>query len=410
MQTNGHWTDFIDDWMLLTEGLPTPRQFRLWSAIAIVSAALERRVWFRTTQRMSLCNVFVLLTARAGIGKGIVQEARDLMVDCIEPGTEKAAFHVAGHSITRAALIDQLMRASSTIITQSGSETYHSLSIMMEEFGVLLPSYEQSIIADINYLWNGPADFIEERRTRRPPMMRVPRPSISILGGATPAYLGATFPEEAWTTGFARRIFLIYGGETPYFDLFSSINEPPGVREGLLKKLGVMRKIYGCAEWSDGAVEMLKAFHRSGGEPRPTHSKLEIYTQSRTNLHLPKLSVISAIARTGALLVEKRDVERGKDWLLAAESDMPSIFMEIKGKNDMAVLEELHIAAMKEYIRGKKPIAGRFLTEFVSARVPSWGVEKIIALAERGGWIDRVSGTQDLYIPRARGVGDRRME
>lgn len=61
--------DWLEAFIELTEGLPTPPLFRLWSGITTLSAVLERKVWLPTMRQILFPNIFTLLVGPPGSGK-----------------------------------------------------------------------------------------------------------------------------------------------------------------------------------------------------------------------------------------------------------------------------------------------------------------------------------------------------
>lgn len=405
------WSDFIEDFMLLTEDAMSPIQFRLWTAIGMVAGALERRVWVKATRSQTFPNLYTLLTAAPGVGKQVILLARDLMTATVETGTKLKAFRVSPDNMTKAALIDTLAKAKNTRLLPKGTITYHSLQIIAEEFQVLLPTYDTEYISTLNSVFNNPdLPFSEARRHGPVREISIDLPQINILAGVQPSYFVSTFPEEAWTTGFARRIIMIYAAETPFQELFQAESDPNElVKARLLLALSHFSSMWGQMEWEPAAISKLATWHRekakgqpSSGPPTPEHSKLTHYNNSRS-MFVMKLSMVSAAARTGGLLISEFDVLRAMTWLGAAEARMPDVFREMIGKSDTAVIDELHYFVTQAWARGKqKPVPGRLLINFLRQRVPSEKVEKILLTADRAGIVVRIAGTEDSWIPKPR--------
>jgi hypothetical protein len=395
------WSDFITDFMSLTEAAISPRIFRQWAAISLVAGSLERRVWVKTGPRIAYPNLYVLLVAPPGVGKYIIEEVRQLWVDVKEPGTRLRQFHVAPDNMTNASLMDTLAKSKTLRILPKGAAySYHSLLVAAEEFQVLLPSYDQQFIASLNSIYNNKPLHSESRRTGTVKELEIENPQLNILGGAQPAYFASTFPEEAWATGLARRIIMIYSAETPEFDLFYEPPVPEDARGLLLKKLAHLGGLYGQLQWEEDAAQHIAKWHSAGGPPAPEHSKLVHYVRART-LHALKLASVSAVARTGKLVIGLPDVKRAIAWLLEAEETMPDIFRAMIGRSDTQVIEELHFFLTSMWVKEKqKPQDGGVLRRFLLARVPHEKVETLIGAAERANIIARVGGTQDSWIPK----------
>lgn len=405
-------TDFIDLFMEHTKGASSPDIFRLWSGISMVAGALERRVWIKIGPRHSYPNLYVLLVAPPGVGKFIIEEVRDLWKSTMQPGVQIPAFHVAPNSMTKASLIDAL--AESTIVhtpKEAKPFKYHSLLIAAEEFSVLLPSYDMEYIGTLNGIWSNPSEHEETRRHGPKRETKIENPTLNMLGGAQPTWLASLFPEEAWGTGLARRLFMVYSTDTPHRGLFYEPEIDPNTRRDLLLRLGEFSRLYGQMKWEPEANEMLAKWYDSGspnmgGNPVPQHTKLQHYNKSRGYFSI-KLSIIAACSRSNEMIIRAEDVDRALGWMLQAERYMPDIFRAMLGKSDRDVIDEMHTYVMGKFGKDRNPVAVEDIRRFMLERVPHDKVEGIIQSAERANLIARVAGTGTdekpaQYVPKAR--------
>lgn len=389
--------------MSLTEGIITPPLFRLWAGITCISGALERRVWAKTGPGVVYPNLYTLLVAPPGVGKFVIETVRELWQDSQEPGTRLPAFHVASDSVTNASMMDELNKSKDIMIVPAGPPLiFHSLLIASEEFQVLLPGYDNQFIASLNSIYNNKSLHREARRTGSVKELNIENPNLTILAGAQPSYFASTFPDEAWSTGFCRRIIMIFSSESPLRSVFFSPGDMLGLRAQLLKRLGTMSAMYGPMLWEQAAVKCLDDWHLAEGPPRPSHSKLTHYNRSRT-VFVIKLAIISAISRHGQMRIDHFDIERAMEWLIEAEKLMPDIFREMIGKSDRQIMEELHLYMTKIWIsQGKKGhITSQQIYDFLTHRVPSDKVEKLFMAADKAGFFARVGGSSDLFVPKA---------
>ncbi len=393
--------DFIAEFLAYTEGTSSPDIFRQWSAISMLAGALERRVWIKTGRGLAFPNLYTLLVAPPGVGKFIIETVRELWTASCQPGTKIPAYRVAPDSMTKASLMDTLVKAKNIFLAPSGPPLIsHSLLVAAEEFSVLMPTYDMEYIGSLNSIWCNKDLHEESRRTGSVRELKIEFPCLNILGGVQPSFLASTFPEEAWASGLARRLIMVYSSEAPYKELFYENTESAEIRGRLLARLTKLSTAYGQLGWTREAAEAIADWDRVGGPPVPQHSKLAHYNRSRTQLVL-KLIIISVLARTPKLLIELVDVRRAIAWLVDAERLMPDIFREMIGKSDSQLLEELHLYAHSTYIKsGKKPIYGQSLWRFLGERAPSEKIERLIMVAERSNMIARVAGADDMWIPR----------
>ena len=390
--------------MGFTEGALSTDIFRLWAGISLVGGALERRVWAEAGDYTTFPNLYVLLVAPPGVGKYIIETTRQLWSETLEPGTRAKAFHVAPDSMTKASLMDSLVKAKTTRLTPAGPPaTYHSLLVAAEEFSVLLPAYDMEYIGSLNSIWTNKALHEESRRTGTVRELSIENPQLNILGGAAPAWLSTIFPEDAWNTGFGRRVIMIYSSETPVKDIFLKTPNRQAIRQTLLKKLASFSALYGPAKWQPEAVDALRAWNLAGRGPEPTHSKLVHYKSSRLQLIL-KLCIISGVSRTGQLVMGLEDVRRAQYWLFEAEALMPDIFRAMMGRSDKQIIDELYLYTMATWARDKqrRGVDGSILRQFLQERIPHDKIESLIQSCERANLLARVAGTADTWIPRPR--------
>lgn len=388
--------------MSLTEGIPSPEIFRKWSAISMVAAGLERRVWLRAGERQCFANLYTILVAHPGVGKQIIETGHDLLNAINEPGNSKApAFHLGSNSCTKASLIDELNSASCTHIVQSGTVSYHSLTFMSEEFSVLLPNYDLEFIGKLNYIFDNKPRYSETRRHGPVRRVSIDFPQLNILGGAQPAYFQSTFPEEAWTTGLSRRIIMVYANEAPLRSLFYIPAIPANSYTSVLIRLAHLSELWGEITWGTGCREFIDEWHLGGEEPKPTHSRLTHYNRSRY-LFVMKLAIVATISRSGTFAMELCDLQRAFEWLFEAEALMPDVFRAMAGKSDREILERLHQFAYGLYVKqGRKtPITTNQLWTFLTHQVPSGHIPAIMHSAARLGYMGLMPGTNDMWIPR----------
>lgn len=396
--------DFIANWMELTEGVNSPDQFRLWTGISLVAGACERRVWARAAKAQTFPNLYVLLTAAPGVGKQVINLAKLLWKSTKEPNNGPPAFRVAPTQMTKASLVDSIAKATQFKMVKGANIKYHSLLIAAEEFQVLLPHYDEEYIGTLNEIFNNPDTPYEEiRRTGSVKEISIENPQLNILAGVQPSYFVSTFPEHAWTTGFARRIIMVYAGEGKFQDLFQSeegeISESP-TWSVLLQQLGTISSLYGQCSWEADAAAQLFTWHRAKGPPIPTHSKLIHYNNSRTMFAI-KLAIVSAVSRSQQTVITGYDVARAISWLCEAETLMPDVFREMAGKSDGAVIDELQFMLLNYKKKFKKAATTDIIWDFMRQRVPSEKIDKIMMTAEKAGVLFHPGDSPDLWEAKA---------
>lgn len=392
MDTPRSHPDWISSWLAYTDGQPTPKIFRLWSAIGAVAGALERRVFISTAQSPVYPNLFLLLVAPPGVGKSIaIDPIAQLWRD-----TKK--LHVAPDSVTKASLVDSIAKADRKILIPPASLLeYHSLACCASELGVLMPSHDLEFLSFLNAMFDNRPNYREERRTLGR-SIDISRPQMTILAGSQPGFMASLFPEEAWAMGTTSRMIMVYSGESPRIELFDQAPKSTKGYGDLVVQLTRMCDLLGEATCTQEAKIKIREWYNAGCEPVPEHSKLEHY-KIRRILFILKLVVVSAVSRTGGLVVDGPDVDRALAWLFDAEKKMPDIFRHMVGKSDSQTIQELHFFIYREYAKNKKPLHEAVIYHFLSQHAPSDKIPRIIETAVRSNVMQKV-GDQPLYIPR----------
>lgn len=390
--------------MEYTEGLQSPRIFRLWSGISMIAGALERRVWASYGDYVTYPNLYVMLVAPPGVGKYVIEHVRELWREIKLPDSSLPAFHVGSDSVSKASLIDEMAQAKSVRLAPEGPPlVYHSLLVASEELAVLLPTFDPEFVANLNSLFNNRSSYTESRRTSIVKSVKFPNPCLNLLVGTQPAQMADRFPDNVWDTGIARRLIMIYAPSGPLLDIFTPRPQSGRIYQRLVQDLSLLASLFGVVKWEPSGFERLREWHLQGNPPRPSHSKLSNYLNSRT-MFLVKLSMISACAARGELVVRESDVTRALGWLLEAEELMPGVFRAMLGKSDGQVIDEMYEYILALWKKDRtRAVIGASLRRFLVDRTPADRIEKLIEVAERSHIIVREAPGTDLWRPGQKG-------
>jgi hypothetical protein len=291
-------------------------------------------------------------------------------------------------NVTKAALVDALSRALRTVINSSDEALiFSSMVVPCSEFGVFLSHHDLEFLSVLNNLYDSPSSYVEERRTSG--RVEIAKPHLVILAGTQPDYLNSVLPEEAWGMGFTSRLLMIYANATPPTDLFFKTNANNAAIE-LADRLNAIFEYKGEFVWSSHAINEINTWNAAGCPPVPTHSKL-LHYNGRRALHAIKLAMISCASRGADMHVTVEDFERAKDWLLAAEVNMPDVFRAMGQKSDSQVISDLHFHLYRKWssvaLASRCPLKDKDLYDFLHTRVPSASIARLIEVAEKSGYI-----------------------
>lgn len=390
-KTNGEakrkCASWVDTFVANTEALEAPTLFRKWTAITILGAVLEQKVWLMTSSVL-YPNIYAFLVGHPGTGKTrSIREGKKYLAEIPD-------FHFAPTSVTGASLVDALVEAKrSMVIPPDPPIEYNSMMITAEELTAFMHEYDNEMVGILSAFYD--PDPYQQQRRGKDIKIKIKSPQISILSGTTPSNLLKFLPEFAWDQGFTSRVMLIFSDERIQGDDFDESKVKVKFSTDLVHDLGIINTVYGKFQVSADYRTAVNNWRKLGEPDVPRHPKL-IHYNTRRKVHLYKLSMIAAIDRSNTLLLTREDFNRAMGWLLEAESQMPSIFREgATGADGRAMDEILHYVELAD-VRGHG-IPEHKLVTFARERLPAHSVLRAIDVMEKSGMIsvvgiDRTTG------------------
>ena len=385
---------WIDDFISYTVNTTSPELFRRWAAISTIAMALERKVWAVTYGSALYPNLYVILVAPPGVGKSeVTWRCRDFL-------SRVDDLHIGASSLTKASMIDELNDAERRVVRPQDNPAvinFHSLSLIVDELGVLLPVYENDFMNTLTNLYDG-QKYSEKRRTKNL-VIEIAKPQVNMLAATTPAYLNNVMPEGAWDQGFISRTILIYTGDKQLRSLFEV---QPTTATDLSDRLKDIAVLYGEMKFTEEAARLLDTWHLDGGQPAPEHPKL-MYYNSRRTAHLIKLCQIAAADARQELIIRAEDFRRALDWLIEAEFHMPEIFKAMGTGGAGKTMDEAWYYLFTIFTKEGQPVAEHRLIQFLQEKVPVHQIAVTIEMMEKGRLINKtLTKTGNAYTPKGR--------
>lgn len=397
-KTSRRLHNWLDSWLEYTEVLSSPRIFRKWAGIGILSAVMEQKVWVRTKGSNLYPNTYIILVGPPGVGKSAILSHSERMLRAIPD------LFVAPSSLTTASMIDTLGLSSRKIIRINQVPNYvqfNSVQVVASELGVFLPAYDATFMNTLQKLYDR-EPYEERRRTGKVNHVKLDSPNLTILGGTTPSYLNSFLPEGAWDQGFTSRTIFVYSGEPVYTPIFSEEGEFDLLERlyvDLLYDLKLISAEFGKMSWTKDAAREITQWDIGKLQPIPEHGKLTHYN-SRRLAHCIKLCMIAAISRSDSMEITLEDFRTAQDWLLQAEAIIPDIFKSMGVSGDARAIEDTWFFVYQLYQKDQKPVGEHRIVSFLKDRVPSHSIQKIIEIMVRSQILKQeYVGGLSLYKP-----------
>lgn len=347
--------------MEYTEHLPTPEIFRLWSAIAVVGAAMSRRCWVKTKVAPIYCGLMLILCGKSGIGKSPPINTAEYFLRKIDYSKnvtlQNKGIRIGPQRITSSGLFDFLSYPSASKTYKYGADEFifQNANFIAAEATTMLSELRNGHQGDelgaylVKFL---DAELMDRKLSKdETEMMEITHPSGLILAGIQPDLVFEYFPEKSWSMGFAARAIFVFSNEhsgQSYFgtDDTISLEEVEQLQEDLEPKivhdLEQIAEMSGPFTLDPDAYKFFDSWwHKGRPTDQPTHPMLQSYSAKR-GLQLVRLSMIVSASRSSSRHIITNDIKIALSFLQEAEKRMPELFSSLtKDESDNKIIENL---------------------------------------------------------------------
>jgi energy-coupling factor transporter ATP-binding protein EcfA2 len=337
---------WIESFVEHTANLESAELYRKWSAIAMIAATLEQKVWV-STGSILYPNLYIFLIGHAGIGKSrAIMSASGIIRQALPE------VYFGATSMTRAALSDYMNDAKRFIpnIPHAPLE-YNSLVVVADEFSAFMHEYDSALVASLVEFYD--VNPYSEGRRVGTIRIKIAKPQLNILTGSTPSNLIHTLKDYVWEQGLMSRVIMIYADDRPIIDVFNTPPMPEPVN--LVHDIKIINTLMGEFNYTDDFARAMHHWKLLKLTPVPDHPKL-VHYNTRRWAHLLKLTMVASVDRTNDLMLEVQDFNRAMGWLLEAEAVMGSVFQVGSIAPDSRVMDEVvhfikqHPGAVSEHL------------------------------------------------------------
>jgi hypothetical protein len=302
---------------------PIPIKFHRWSALSLVAAILENRVWVRHYRQPLTPNLYVLLVGPSGAGKG---SAIDGVLTLWQTLYGEAGRLLRG-GLTKQRLLDVLGgRATGVVGGQARvvqvNPNPHPWIVSPELYNALGSGgpVAESFIANLTDLYTySPVAVSEGTRTWGTVTMH--DVCINWLAGSTAQWLRRSLSPDAILSGFFGRVVAVEG---VYAETWSS-TYPPNLNALMAQcqtHLVRISRLTGEYTLTEDAHDVCNQWMQSREVPqdeflRPAHQRdLDL---------LLKLSMLLSASESDDLVIDRRHVARARTLVAEARASLPML-------------------------------------------------------------------------------------
>jgi len=315
---------FFDVYMRAIGQTPIPERFHRWSALSLVAAILEDRVWVEHHREPLFPNLYVLLVGPSGCGKGTAIEFAMRQWTTLYSGPGRL---IKG-GLTKQSLLDALGGRRTGIVgghatVQSAVANPHPWIVSPELYNALGVGgpVAEAFIANLTDLYTSSTVPTTEG-TRQWGSVTISGHCINWLAGSTSQWLRRSLSPDAILSGFFGRVIAVEGTyvtdwtESRYDANYTTIIKQVHVH------LSRIATLSGAYTVTDDASDVRKQWleHRDV----PDDEFLRPAYQRDDDL-LMKLSVILSAGESDSRVIERRHLARARSLVAEARASLPML-------------------------------------------------------------------------------------
>lgn len=331
--------DWISRYLEYTDNTEPPTSYHTWSAISVIAACLQRRVWLTRGHRTIYPNEYIVLVGPSGrTRKGTAMNlAEDLISGLTMPR--------AGEAATKESLVQLMKNSVGTFVDPMGRGMRFQcpLHILSPELSVFLGNRDIKFLSWLTDWYDSKDRWVYQ--TKNMGTDEVAGVCVNILGGTAQDWMSSMIPQEAMGGGFTSRVIWVveYDKKQAVADETLSKTELE-LKEKLAHDINVIYTLTGPMKMTKEADEWYKEWYLKEEELLKTSShpvqdpRLSGYVERRPT-HLLKISIIMSASRGNDLTITVKDLERTLTCLNAIEPKMGSVFTGV-GQNPYALTTE----------------------------------------------------------------------
>ena len=337
-------TDWIDNYVKLTEETEPPLMFRLWTSISVIAACLQRKCRLDWGSLTFYPNLYIVLVSPPGKArKGTAMKIGRRFLD-------ELSINVAAESITREALVRELMESNHTSVDpQNRMITHSSLTVYSEELAVFLGQQNPQLVMDLTDWFDCSNKWIY--RTKGSGIDEIIGVWVNLMGATTPDLLRSTISGDAIGGGLTSRMIFVFeprrGKVVPYPRWG---DDEIALQTKLVRDLERIRNLSGVFKTTESFIEEWTTWYTAQADNPPFEDPNFAGYVERRPTHVMKLSMILNASRTSSMLLEAIDLRRAIKILEATEYRMPQALRGVGRNQNSDVLTRVwsEIAIKKE--------------------------------------------------------------
>ena len=355
----------LDNWNLICSRLPSPQSYIDFGLYSMISAALQRRVWFYDPVMPVYPNQYIVFVGPPAIGKGLVltkveqllRHHRYTRAGIVKTNTGDELpylFPMGADSITFEQLLARLADSARKHILPAPENYYMhtSFGFILQELSSLFKQKTEDVVKFLIKAYDCDQYDYETKTQRKD---RIRKLCLNFLAATQLDFLKDAHRSGIFGQGFGSRTTFIFETKRRFDSFHISYEitaEEKKAHDDLLAWLLQLSKLYGQISYSEETKQWLEDWYVNTHVAREekAHEKLKDYL-GRKKVILLKLAAAIHFSENLTMTIPLTTFQRSIELLDNVEKNMEA-GLAITGKN------ELHVYArrMLNYIKERKEV------------------------------------------------------
>ncbi len=341
-------SDWITSYIHFNKGQESTERMHRWTAISVIAAALERKVFLDREKYLLFPNLYIFIVGASGIVRKSTSTA--IGVNLLR---KVPSIRIMPEALTKAALIENLHKSGKAFRSKGARHLQSAVFAYASEAKVFLDENFGSIQEVLTTFYDcQPQDWRDPwiYATRKDGELKIHGPCLNILAASTPQWLVKAIPPDQLEGGFASRIIFVVETSVPKPIAWPSNPPDAGhVKKKLLRDLIVMSSLTGPFTVTDEARKYSTEYYEEVIHPATvenTDARFNGYYGRKLDTIL-KLAMVSAVSRSNDLIMYVADIDKAIAWLDDLEGTMMNAF-SLGGRNVLAPLMKTAYVKIKK--------------------------------------------------------------
>ena len=329
---------WIEAYMHYTRHDESPERFHLWTAISVLSAAVNRNCWMTRGYYKCFPNTYILFIGPSGVGKS---SSASIGFSLLQESN--IPVHVYKDSITPPALLTFM--SSGNLFQEIDGRLIEKTPVLIfaSELGNLISQRAgvRELTLLLTELFNKQGDHEDTTISRSKIIIK--KPIISFLGCCFPMWIEEELPSSSLRSGFLGRMLVVNETKKRFSNPDVILDsEDKLLRQKLIDDLNVISTLYGEIKFTSDAHDMwVKWYNTLPTDLSNVELDVEGFT-SRKAQFVQRVAMLRSISRGNDLLINSEDLLFGVSLINDCEKSLGKFGIKDKTyKNTELVLRRI---------------------------------------------------------------------